>query len=227
MLVDARDEDTGKGLTEFEIYDQVMEFVIAGSDTSSFTASMTFACLVHNPQSLQSVVAELDEAFPGVRNKDSSKLFVPDHESLKNLKHLNAAINETMRRYPVPISGIVRKTTADTMMGGYFIPKETPVNAFVTQVQISKEHWGPDAEKWVLERWLDPSKVPRNCFYGFGSGSRICIGQHFAWTEMRMMLASLLLNFDFTLIPNQNMDLMHFITPSLKTKTFEVDVCLR
>ncbi|CAG8496385.1 862_t:CDS:2 [Paraglomus occultum] len=228
IVIDARDEDTGKGLTEFEMYDQVMEFVIAGSDTSSFTASMALAYLVHNPKSLQSLVAELDEAFPGVRDKaDPSNLFIPNHDSLKNLKHLNAALNETMRKFPVALSGLIRLTKSDTMIGGYFIPKNTSVDAFFGHVQNSKEYWGPDAEEWVLERWLDPDKVPRNCFYGFGAGSRICIGQHFAWTEMRLILASLLLNFDFTLIPNQNMDLVHFITPSLKTKTVDVDVRLR
>ncbi|CAG8590832.1 10618_t:CDS:2 [Paraglomus brasilianum] len=227
MLIDARDEKTGKGLTEFEMYDQVMEFVIAGSDTSSFTASMSLAFLLHRPQTLRSLVAELEEAFPDVRTKDPSKLFVPNHEGLKNLKLLNAVINETMRRFPVALSGLIRQTTVDTMIGGYLIPKGTAVNAYFNQVQNSKEHWGPDAEEWVPERWLDSNNVPRNGFYGFGAGSRICIGQHFAWTEMRMILASLLLNFDFTLIPNQNLDLVHFITPSLKTKKFDVDVCLR
>jgi len=63
MLVDVRDEDTGKGLTEFEPYDQVMEFVIAGSDTSSFTTSMTLAYLLYNPQSLRPLIAELDIGY--------------------------------------------------------------------------------------------------------------------------------------------------------------------
>ncbi|CAG8512575.1 9057_t:CDS:2 [Paraglomus occultum] len=227
ILIDARDEETGKGLTEFEIYDQVMEFLIAGGDTSSFTVNMTLILLIQNPQALKSLVAELEKAFSDVRNRDQSKLFVPDHDTLKQLKYLNAVIYETLRRFPVSLAGILRQTKTDTVISGYFIPKNTTVSASFYQVQNSKELWGPDADEWVPERWLDADKIPRNCFYGFGGGSRVCIGQHFAWAEMRLILASLVLNFDLTLVPDQNLELVHFITPTLKTKKLEVEVRLR
>ena len=227
ILIDAKDKETGKGLTEFEIYDQVMEFVIAGGDTSSFTVNMALILLLQNPQALSSLVTELEKTFPNVRDRDQSKLFVPDHDSLKHLKYLNAVLNETIRRFPTALGGILRQTKTDTIISGYFIPKDTIVSASSYQVQNSKELWGPDAEEWVPERWLDADKIPRNCFYGFSGGSRICIGQHFAWAEMRIILASLVMNFDFTVVPGQNLELVHFITPSLKTKKLEVEVRLR
>ena len=204
-----------------------MEFVIAEGDTSSFTVNMALILLLQNPQALSSLVTELEKTFPNVRDRDQSKLFVPDHDSLKHLKYLNAVLNETIRRFPTTLGGILRQTKTDTIISGYFIPKDTIVSASSYQVQNSKELWGPDAEEWVPERWLDADKIPRNCFYGFGGGSRICIGQHFAWAEMRIILASLVMNFDFTVVPGQNLELVHFITPSLKTKKLEVEVRLR
>ncbi|CAG8472742.1 11680_t:CDS:2 [Paraglomus brasilianum] len=223
ILIDAKDEETGKGLTEFEIYDQVMEFLIAGGDTTAFTINMALVLLLQNPQALRSLVAELDKTFSDVRDRDQSKPFVPDHDSLKHLKYLNAVIKETLRRFPTALAGVLRQTKTDTIIGGYFIPKDTLVTASFYQVQNSKELWGPDAEEWIPERWLDADRIPRNCLYGFGGGSRICIGRHFAWAEMRIMLASLVMNFDLTVIPGQNLELVHFITPSLKTKRFEVE----
>ena len=59
-------------------------------------------------------------------------------------------------------------------------------------------------------------------FFTFAGGSRFCIGYNFAIMEIRLLLASLLLNFDFKMGKNQDLQLVQFITPALRTKGFDV-----
>ncbi|CAG8474783.1 15421_t:CDS:2 [Dentiscutata heterogama] len=219
-LLDSK-EVTDDPLTEFEIQDQIMEFVIAGSDTGSLTINMALIMLLYHPEKLEALVSELDS----LNLHQSSSTLIPSHDSLKNLKYLNAVIYETLRLFPASIGGILRQTTKDTVIDGYFIPKDTAVSASIWTVHKSKEIWGPDADDFVPERWINSKNSSmKNAFYGFGAGSRNCIGVNFAWMEMRLLLASLLLNFKFEMVKNQDLDLVHFITPALKSKKFLVGV---
>lgn len=226
ILIDSK-EDSDDPLTEFEIQDQIMEFVIAGSDTGSLTINMALIMLLNNPEKLETLVSELDSLnLP--QSSNNSSTFIPSHDSIKNLKYLNAVIYEILRLFPASIGGILRQTTKDTVIDGYLIPKDTSVSASIWSVHKSKEIWGPDADDFVPERWLNPENLPiKGCFYGFGAGSRYCIGVNFAWMEMRLLLASLLLNFKFEMVKNQELDLVHFITPALKSKKFLVGVKTR
>ena len=61
-------------------------------------------------------------------------------------------------------------------------------------------------------------------FFTFGAGSRFCIGYNFAMMEIRLVLASLLLNFEFEMVENQDLQIVQFITPALRTKKFDVGI---
>jgi len=221
-LLDARDTKTNEGLSEFEIRDQTLEFLIAGSDTGSFTINMALIMLLHHPEKLRNLRNELDSAFPAGSRQS------PEHKTLKNLQYLNAVINEILRLFPVSIAGILRQATDDIIIDGYHIPKGTNVSASIYQIHHSKEIWGVDAEEFVPERWVkgDPVELKKYIF-SFGSGSRFCVGYNFAMMEMRLILASLLLNFEFEMVENQDLQIVHFITPALITKKFDVGVRVR
>ncbi|CAI2163281.1 713_t:CDS:2 [Funneliformis geosporum] len=221
-LLDARDTKTNEGLSEFEIQDQTMEFLIAGSDTASFTINMALITLLHHPEKLRNIMNELDSAFPAGSRQS------PEHKTLKNLKYLNAVINETLRLFPVSIGGILRQAPNDIMIDGYLIPKGTTVSASIYQVHRSKDIWGVDADLFEPERWVNGNPVElKKYIFSFGSGSRYCIGYNFAMMEMRLILASLLLNFEFEKVEKQNLQIVHFITPALITKKFDVGVKVR
>jgi cytochrome P450 len=52
--------------------------------------------------------------------------------------------------------------------------------------------WWPEPERFVPERWgADDPARPRFAYFPFGGGSRICIGEQFAWTEAMLVLAAL------------------------------------
>ena len=72
------------------------------------------------------------------------------------------------------------------------------------------------------ERWLPGAMSPSSPYYNdrrealqpFSVGPRICVGQHLAWAEMRLILAKLLWTFDFTIVPNKTEkweEMRHFL----------------
>ncbi|CAG8823793.1 14198_t:CDS:1, partial [Racocetra fulgida] len=150
-------------------------------------------------------------------------LVLPTHETLKSLKYLNAIIDETLRLFPITLTGIMRQTTCDTIISNYLIPKDTIVAASIWKLHRSKQIWGQDVDEFVPERWFNlDSKIRNDAYYPFGSGSRLCIGNNFALMEIRIILSALLVNFDFVAKEDADLQIVQFITPSLRSKKFEV-----
>ncbi|CAG8629478.1 25513_t:CDS:2 [Dentiscutata erythropus] len=220
----------GKTMSDFEIQDQIMEFLVAGSDSSAFTVIMAIIMLLYHPEKLRNLRLELESAFPELQNRTKScekedELFLPPHETLKSLKYLNAIIDETLRLFPAALGGIMRQTTEDTIISNHLIPKDTIVSASLWKLHRSKQIWGQDVDEFVPERWFDlNSKIRTDAYYPFGSGSRLCIGINFAMMEIRIILSALVGNFDFFVRDGADLQIVQFITPSLRSKKFEVDI---
>ncbi|CAG8796357.1 36302_t:CDS:2, partial [Racocetra persica] len=170
----------GKTMSDFEIQDQITDFLIGGSDTSAYTIIMAIILLLNHPEKLKNLRIELKSA---------------------SLKYLNAIIDETFRLFPVTLT----------------------VTASIWKLHRSKQIWGQDVDEFIPERWfnLDP-KIRNDAYYPFGSGSRFCIGNNFALMEIRIILSALLINFDFVVKEDADLQIVQFITPSLRSKKFEV-----
>ncbi|CAG8616700.1 14301_t:CDS:10, partial [Cetraspora pellucida] len=205
MMLDTKKHEDG--LTDFEIYDQSIEFLIAGSDTTSFTATMIMIMIVKHPKVLEKLVKEIDEALAGIGSKE-----IPTHDQIKHLPYLNGVISEGLRLFPTS-RGPGKEATEDLILGGYFIPKGTIVVSNTLALHLSKEYWGEDSKEFVPERWLKPEKLTPDCFIPFSAGTRNCIGINFAWMELRLTIATLLHRYNFKDIENQEIELLQFITP--------------
>ncbi|RIB14966.1 cytochrome P450 [Gigaspora rosea] len=218
----------GRTMSDFEIQDQIMEFLVAGSDSSAFTIIMAIIMLLYHPEKLRNLRLELESTFPELQNrscKQDDDLFLPPHENLKSLKYLNAIIDETLRLFPAALGGIMRQTTEDTIISNHLIPKDTIVSASLWKLHRSKQIWGQDVDEFVPERWfdLDP-KIRSDAYYPFGNGSRLCIGINFAMMEMRIIISALIGNFEFFVKDGTDLQIVQFITPSLRSKKFDVEV---
>lgn len=99
------------------------------------------------------------------------------------------------------------------------------VNAY--RLHHSSKYWGDDVEEYIPERWLNPERIPKDCFLPFSAGTRNCIGQNFAMMGIRIIVATLIQKYKFEDILNQDMDIVHFLTPSLKTKQYNVKIYSR
>lgn len=127
---------------------------------------------------------------------------------LEKLPLLNAVCNETLRLYPtVPIT--IRIAVRDTRLAGYPIPRGTEVVICPWEMNRHPDFWGPDADQFKPERWIDDGKSNNSggaennyCLMTFLHGPRSCIGQNFAKAEVRCLLASFVTAFEWEMDMN-------------------------
>jgi cytochrome P450 len=131
---------------------------------------------------------------------------------LESMPYLNAVCNEVLRLFPtVPLTA--RVTIRDTTVAGQFIPKDTRIMVTPWAINRNPKLWGPDAENFMPERWIDKNgRATMNggaesnySFLTFLHGPRSCIGERFARAELRSLLAVLVGAFKFEMAdPNEN-----------------------
>lgn len=174
--------------------DQLVAVLLAGRDTTAGTLSFCLFELSRNPKVVAKLREEIRERI-GV-GADAQK---PEYTDLKEMKYLNAVINETMRFYPV-VPFNVRYSLRDTTLprgGGPDCRDPVGVRAntriiYSTMLMQrdpdlydgpgSKNYFDPG--KWLPERWVSDWSPRPWQFIPFNGGPRICIGQQFATIEM-------------------------------------------
>lgn len=116
---------------------------------------------------------------------------------------LTMVVQEALRLYP-PVAFVSREALQDLKFGDIHVPKGVNVWVSLLQLHVDPAIWGADAHKFNPERFaqgiLGACKLPQ-VYMPFGVGPRICAGQNFAMTEMKIVLALILSNFSFSLSP--------------------------
>ncbi|MFF5672973.1 cytochrome P450 [Streptomyces hygroscopicus] len=180
-LLRAEHPETGKGLDDGEVLDQVVTFLVAGSETTASTLAFVFHLLGTHPEVEQRVHAEIDAVLGGR---------APAFEDLPSLEYTRGVITESLRLYP-PSWMAMRVTAAETELGGRTIPGGTMI---LYSAQALHHHPGlfPDPERFDPERWLSDraKEVPRGALLPFGAGSHKCIGDVLALTETALIVAT-------------------------------------
>jgi cytochrome P450/NADPH-cytochrome P450 reductase len=84
--------------------------------------------------------------------------------------------------------------------------------------------WGPDADAFNPDHFSPEAcrQRPEKAYRPFGTGMRICIGQHFATVEATLALALLLKNFEFEDYQNYQLKIVENLT--LKPQGFRLRV---
>lgn len=135
-------------------------------------------------------------------------------ETIDSLPYLSAVCAETLRFYPtVPITA--RTTVRTTRILDQAIPKGTEILISPWAINRHPELWGPDADTFNPDRWLGSASSGEKTsdigtrdgergmnsyeFITFLHGPRSCIGQGFARSELKCLLAALVLRFKMEL----------------------------
>lgn len=189
LLLAARDtEGDGKGMDDRQIRDEVMTLFIAGHETTAVALTWTLALLGKHPEAAKRVAEEFareaNGALPGLAQAD-------------RMEFTRRAFAESMRIYP-PAFAIGRKALGAFSLGSYEIPAGAIVLMSPYAVQRDPR-WFPDPERFDPDRWL-PERVkerPEFCYFPFGGGPRLCIGESFAWLECVLLTGLLCANWRF------------------------------
>ncbi|TKY63771.1 cytochrome P450 704C1 isoform 1 [Spatholobus suberectus] len=193
-----------KGYDSKYLRDIILNFVIAGKDTTATTLAWFMYMLCKYPAVQEKAAKEVKEAT-NTKTISSYTDFVSSvtDEALEKMNYLHAAITETLRLYPaVPVDAKICFSD-DTLPDGYSINKGDLVSYQPYAMGRMKFIWGNDAEYFRPERWLDENGIfkPESPFKftAFQAGPRICLGKEFAYRQMKIFSAVLLGSFRFKL----------------------------
>ncbi len=182
LLLSARDED-GDRLTEPEITSQVVTFLLAGHETTSSLLTWTFSLLMRHPDEEAALEAELDAPqVPGL----------PLLERLSRYRRLTAILRESLRQYP-PIWILERRGVVPRELGGFHLPDDADIILSPYVTQRLPAYW-PHPHLYRPERFLGEEGArlgTEHAYFPFGAGPHLCIGQHFAMMEAKIVLGTL------------------------------------
>ncbi|KAJ7319209.1 hypothetical protein OS493_036372 [Desmophyllum pertusum] len=206
---EAEEEDSSvKGfLTDRNLIMTMSEVFMAGMETTASTLCWALLHLIYNPGVQQMLHQELDLVIGPDR--------LPELGDKKNLPYLEATITETLRISSLVPLSVPHKTTVDTTLQGYHIPKGTTVIPNLWSHHHDPAIWD-DPNNFRPERFLDedgnfaPPRAER--FLPFAAGRRACIGENLARTELFLVLARLLQNFKFENPPGCDLPTLEPIT---------------
>jgi cytochrome P450 len=183
MLLLARDtEGDGSGMTDTQLRDEILTIFLAGHETTANALAWAAYALSRHPDVDAALFVEV------------SAIGIPSVDDLPRLTYTRAVVSEVLRLYP-PAWIIGRRTIAEYRVGGYELPVGTLVFVSPWVTQRDPRYWD-EPERFAPQRWLEhaPGKF---AYFPFGGGPRICIGESFAWTELILVLATLVQQWRF------------------------------
>ncbi|GJM41543.1 MAG: cytochrome P450 [Ardenticatenaceae bacterium] len=203
MLIQARYEDSGEGMSDQQIRDEVMSLLIAGHETTANTLGWLWYLLAQYPAVVEKVEAELEGVLNGR---------FPTVADFPQLVYCDKVIKEGMRLYPSAWS-ISRHALVDDEIGGFAIPKGSIVAVSPYTLHRHPEFW-PEPEKFDPERFTPKQESARHryAYIPFGAGARKCIGDQFALMENMLILPMTLQQFRLQLVADHPIEEHALIT---------------
>ncbi|WP_193198253.1 cytochrome P450 [Nostoc sp. MG11] len=185
LMMAARYDD-GQGMSDEELHDELMTVLVAGHETTASALTWAFYWIDHLPEVREKLLQELNTL--GVN---------PDPSSIAKLPYLTAVCQETLRIYPIAMNAFLRIVKTPIEIMGYKLPQGT---AIIPSIYLAhhREEVYPQPKQFKPERFLERQFSPYE-YLPFGGGSRRCIGMAFAQYEMKIVLATILSDFQVCL----------------------------
>ncbi|GAV73565.1 p450 domain-containing protein [Cephalotus follicularis] len=181
--------------------DIILNFMIAGSDTTSAALSWFFWILSQNPK-VESKIREELKSKTSTKDNENGGLF--DIEELKGLVYLHAALCETLRLYPPVPFEHKAPLMPDILPSGHRVVPKSKILILLYSMGRMPSIWGEDCLEFKPERWITEKggikHEPSYKFFAFNAGPRTCLGKDVAFTQMKAVAAAIIHNYHFDLV---------------------------
>ena len=206
-LIDAKDEDSNKQMSEQELIEEIISFLLAGHETTAHAITWTLYHLSQNPETLKKARAEIESVM---KNGEIS------FEQLSEMPYINAIIKEVLRLNPT-VWVITRAASEDLTLGNATIKKGEMVLFSPYTLHRNPEYW-QDPERFNPERFLSEEDKERHRFsyIPFGGGPRICIGNNFAMIEMIYTICNIINHYNIEVVNPETVEPLPLLTLQVK-----------
>ncbi|XP_057870697.1 cytochrome P450 86B1-like [Cryptomeria japonica] len=179
--------------TDEKLREIMVNFILAGRDTSSVALSWFFWLLLSNPRVEEQILAEI--------------------RSLKPMHYLHAALSESLRLFPSVPFDFKEVDSDDRLPDGSYLRKGFWLIYSIYSMGRMESIWGKDCMEFRPERWLDTGgkfvAVSAYKYPVFNGGPRICLGKDFAYYQMKWIAATTIWGFRMKMVAG------HVVEPKL------------
>lgn len=180
---------------------QLINFLIAGHETTSGALSFALYYLSREPAMFARARAEIDQVWGDAER--------PGFDNVAKLRYVRRVFDESLRLHP-PLPGYYRAAREDTVLAGIHpMRKGDWVLALVPALHRDPQ-WGPHPDRFDPDRF-DPERIrehPPGIYRPFGTGERSCIGRQFALHEAVLLLASIIRRYDLIADPGYRLTVL-------------------
>jgi cytochrome P450 len=203
MLLAARDPDTGEGMSDRQLRDEILTVFLAGHETTANALSWTWYLLARHRDAEARLHEEVDRVLGGR---------TPSFADLAALTWTRMVVEEAMRLYP-PAHAVARTAIEEDRIGGVRIPAGASISISMYVTHRNPNLW-PDPERFDPERFAPDAVARRHRFayLPFGGGARICIGSAFAMAEAQVIVAAIAQRYRLRLAPGREVQPVARIT---------------
>ena len=192
-LLNAHDGETGEGIEEAQVRDEVVTLMLAGHETTANALAWTLYLIATHPE----VETRLTEVLTA--HLDGAPATAAD---LPQIPYLKQVVQESMRIYP-PVWGFSRRAERAAEFDGYVLPANAYIAVVPYALHRHPDFW-PEPERFDPDRF-QPNRAkarPSYCYLPFAAGPRTCIGAGMAMLETQLVLAQVLQRFKVRVIPD-------------------------
>lgn len=186
--------------------DFCISFILAGRDTSSVGLAWFFWLIHEHPHVQTRILREIRDildrrGLPSAGEYDGVVFTV---EELKRMVYLQASLSESLRLYPPVPLDFKEVVEEDVFPDGTAVERGARVLYSIFSMARMESIWGKDCAEFKPERWMDEEGrvVSENLFKYpvFNAGPRVCVGKKFAYMQMKMVAASVLLRYEVLVV---------------------------
>ncbi len=201
----------GSKMTDEEVAHMMIAILMAGQHTSSTTTTWMLYRMAQNPETIEMARKEMSTVLTGHPNTPWKEMPTDfDYDQLKKFTILDYCMKETLRLHP-PIHTIMRKVTEEMEFSGMKIPVghyicSAPCVSQLDPIQYEDPERfdamrhvnGEDIGEWAMNATTLEvlQRSARSHYVPFGAGRHRCIGEQFAYMQVKTIVATILCQYD-------------------------------